>query len=56
MIQSHNLGNIAQEENNNIKEIDFDKENIDSTLYWSPEQEQDNFINKKSSIILIYNL
>ena len=53
MIQSQSMGNIAQEANNNINEIDLDKENIGSTLYWSPEQEQGRQVNKKSDIYAV---
>ena len=53
MIQSQSMGNIAQEANNSTNEIDLDKENIGSTLYWSPEQEQGKQVNKKSDIYAV---
>ena len=55
MILSQSMGNIAQEANNckNEIEIDLDKDNNGSTLYWSPEQEQGRPINKKSDIYAV---
>ena len=50
--QSQSMSNISEDANNykNDTEIDLDKENNGSTLYWSPEQEQGRHVNKKSDI------
>ena len=55
LILSQSTGNIAKEVNNcmNEKDNDSDKENSESTLYWSPEQEQGRPVNKKSDIYAV---
>ena len=55
MIQSLSTGNIAEEvkKYKEEKEIDSDKENIGSTLYWSPEQELGKKVNNKNDIYAV---
>ena len=52
IILSLSTGNIAKDANNfrEEKDYDSDKDYFGSTLYWSPEQEQGNYISKKSDI------
>ena len=55
MIQSLSTGNIAEEvkKYKEEKEIDSDKENNGSTLYWSPEQELGKKVNNKNDIYAV---
>ena len=55
LILSQSMGNITEQEKQfqEEKDIDSDKENNGSTLYWSPEQEKGKLVNKKTDIYAV---